>query len=103
MSRGSSQPPSGVDQVKSQWKNPKDILELLLLVGGDIIQKALGQLASQPYLPVAFSFGWVAYAFFALVTIVGEHKLMPEPDFQRWLLIPKLGIYVTIGPRFLAA
>ena len=26
-------------EVKSQWRNPSDILSLLLLVGGDVIQR----------------------------------------------------------------
>ena len=29
---------------KSQWSNPGDILSLLLLIGGDIVQKAIAQL-----------------------------------------------------------
>ena len=91
MDSGGSQTSLGVDRVKSQWKNPKDILSLLLLVGGDVIQKSLGQLASQPYLPVAFSFGWVAYAFSALMTVVGEHKLMPEPDCPAVVINTKTG------------
>lgn len=69
-------------QEKTQWRTPKDILSLLLLVGGDVVQKALGQLAAEPFVPVAFSFGWVAYAFSALLSAVGDHKIMPEPDYQ---------------------
>ena len=78
-------------QIRSQWENPSDILSLLLLVGGDVIQKALGQLAHQPYLPVAFSFGWVAYAFSGVSAAVGEHKLMPESDCQAVVINVKNG------------
>lgn len=67
-------------QLRSQWTNPSDILSLLLLVGGDVIQKALGQRAGHRFTPVAFSFGWVSYAFSVLLSAVGEKKIMPEPD-----------------------
>lgn len=68
------------NQLRSQWTNPSDILSLLLLVGGDVIQKALGQRAGHRFTPVAFSFGWVSYAFSVLLSAVGEKKIMPEPD-----------------------
>ncbi|PYI05119.1 hypothetical protein BO78DRAFT_419978 [Aspergillus sclerotiicarbonarius CBS 121057] len=81
-------------ELRSQWTNPGDVMSLLMLVGGDIVQKALAQLVgvrfqllprscSGPscYLtPVAFSFGWVAYAFSSLATIFGDRRLMPTPD-----------------------
>ncbi|KAF3930112.1 hypothetical protein ABW19_dt0206710 [Dactylella cylindrospora] len=82
-----------------QWSNPSDILSLLLLIGGDVVQKAIAQLVglrvphrSKLYsekednayfftlTPVAFSFGWVAYAFNSLMTVFGNGTLMPEPD-----------------------
>lgn len=83
-------PESVVSQMHNQWSNP-DVLALLLLVGGDIIQKALAQFVGVPvkipgsklrlYLtPVAFSFGWVSYAFMALMSCIGNNRLMPEPD-----------------------
>lgn len=79
-------------QLDSQWRNPSDILSLLLIIGGDIVQHAIAQLFGvyiQPspkwpkiYLtPVAFSFGWVGYAFISLATVMGDKQLMPsEPD-----------------------
>ena len=78
-------------QLRAQWRNPGDVLSLLLLVGGDIVQKALAQLVGvrlhtwktgpDIYItPVAFSFGWVAYAFTSLMGIFGDRRLMPEPD-----------------------
>lgn len=65
---------------QSQWTNPKDVFSVLLLLGGDVVNRALAQLAGTCLTPVAFSFGWVAYAVSALVSSVGENKLMPAPD-----------------------
>jgi hypothetical protein len=77
--------------LRAQWQHPGDILSLLLLVGGDVVQKALAQLVGvsfRPFArgpniyvtPVAFSFGWVAYAFSSLMSIFGDGRLMPDPD-----------------------
>ncbi|KAK6353605.1 hypothetical protein TWF696_005568 [Orbilia brochopaga] len=85
--------------LKDQWSNPSDILSLLLLIGGDIVQQAIAQLVAlriphrrklrdeaddNAYFftlaPVAFSFGWVAYAFNSLMTVFGTGTLMPAPD-----------------------
>lgn len=33
--------------LRGQWGNPRDILSLLLLVGGDVVQKAIAQLVGQ--------------------------------------------------------
>ena len=70
--------------LQSQWRNPSDILSLLLLIGGDIIRFALAQQAGDSYpTPVVFSFGWVAYAFTALLSAVSNDRLMPvTPDFS---------------------
>lgn len=76
---------------RAQWRQPGDILSLLLLVGGDVVQQALAQLVGVRFClfrtghniyltPVAFSFGWVAYAFSSLVSIFGDRRLMPNPD-----------------------
>ncbi|CAM6028782.1 unnamed protein product [Sphagnum balticum] len=67
--------------LSSQWKNPADILSVLLLIGGDIIQKAIAQLSGDYLVPVAFSFGWVVYSFSTLMSIVGDGRLMPVPDY----------------------
>ncbi|KAJ9609566.1 hypothetical protein H2200_005893 [Cladophialophora chaetospira] len=64
----------------AQWKNPGDVFSVLLILGGDVVARALAQLAGSPLTPVAFSFGWVAYAVTAVVSAVGENKLMPLPD-----------------------
>src|SRR6218665_925168 len=85
----------------NQWRNPGVILSLLLLIGGEVVQKAIAQLVGlrvphhsklhnekddNAYFftltPVAFSFGWVAYAFNSLIAVFGNGNLMPEPDTQ---------------------
>jgi hypothetical protein len=81
---------SDSDLLRAQFSNPSDILSLLLLVGGDIVQKAIAQFVGvRPFkwapmtslTPVAFSFGWVAYAFMSLMSVVGDCRLMPDsPD-----------------------
>ena len=88
------QPSSTKEELRAQWTNPADVLSLLLLIGGDIVQKVIAQLIGrtiQPFKgrnleigisPVAFSFGWVAYAFTNLLSAVGEKQLMPTADQQ---------------------
>ncbi|KAK5378695.1 hypothetical protein LTR11_004390 [Exophiala xenobiotica] len=70
--------PSG--EFWTQWKNPGDVFSVLLILGGDVILRALAQLSGSGITPVAFSFGWVAYAITAVVSAIGENKLMPLPD-----------------------
>lgn len=65
----------------TQWRNPTDVLSVLLIIGGDIIQKALAQLSGGLLVPVAFSFGWVAYSFSTVMSVVGDGKLMPATDY----------------------
>lgn len=83
--------PSTSDEIKAQWQDPGNIFSLLLLVGGDVIQKAIAQLAGVRYkipwigqtvylTPIAFSFGWVGYAFTSLAAVLGDHRLIPVPD-----------------------
>lgn len=61
---------SPIEEVSRQWGNPTDILTLLLLIGGNIVQMAIAQLSGYKIripgkgnlhlsiAPVAFSFGW---------------------------------------------
>ncbi|GKZ83522.1 hypothetical protein AnigIFM56816_008617 [Aspergillus niger] len=63
-----------------QWTQPSDVFSVLLILGGDVVGRALAQVAGSPVTPVAFSFGWVAYSVTAVVTAIGENKLMPPPD-----------------------
>ncbi|MCJ1233300.1 hypothetical protein MMC14_001255 [Varicellaria rhodocarpa] len=85
-------------EVASQWADPSDILSLLLLVGGDVIQRAIAQLSGDPRMPtpVVFSFGWVAYTFTALLSAVGDNRLMPSaPDLQSVVINAKNGFVRT--------
>ncbi|GAW14633.1 hypothetical protein ANO14919_040360 [Xylariales sp. No.14919] len=86
------------NELSSQWQNPRDILSVLLLIGGDIVQKAIAQLHGvyiepakgwpRVYLtPVAFSFGWVGYAVTSLTSVIGDKQLMPaNPDSHSILI-----------------
>ncbi|KDQ18343.1 hypothetical protein BOTBODRAFT_52406 [Botryobasidium botryosum FD-172 SS1] len=74
---------------KSQWQDPSDILTVLTIIGGDIVQGALAQLVSshpRPFTPVAFSFGWIAWSFSAIIAAIGSRRLMPMPDFPCTLI-----------------
>ncbi|KAF2246865.1 hypothetical protein BU26DRAFT_430929 [Trematosphaeria pertusa] len=72
---------SNAAQLRSQWSNPGDVLSLLLIIGGDIVQKALAQTTAGRIPPVCFSFGWVAYSFSTLVGVIGDGRLLPPPDY----------------------
>ncbi|KAF7968405.1 hypothetical protein HWV62_30641 [Athelia sp. TMB] len=79
----STQTAANFASIKAQWTDPSDILTILTIIGGDIIQGALAQLVSshpRPFTPVAFSFGWVAYSFSAVLQAVGSRRLLPDPD-----------------------
>ena len=41
----------------AQWKNPGDVFSVLLILGGDVVARALAQLSGSKITPVAFSFG----------------------------------------------
>ncbi|KAF5361571.1 hypothetical protein D9757_011548 [Collybiopsis confluens] len=91
--------------VRAQWKNPNDILTLLMIIGGDIVRGALSQLASsdpRPFTPVAFSFGWVVYSFSAILSIVGSHRLAPEPDYRCSLIDVQSGYARDVNSWVLA-
>ncbi len=75
--------PALAANVKTQWTNPSDILSLLLILGGDVIQRALAQQTGDRWpAPVVFSFGWVAYSFTGLLAAVGDNVLLPAPDLS---------------------
>jgi hypothetical protein len=44
-------------QFFTQWTHPKDVFSVLLILGGDVVGRALAQLAGGWLTPVAFSFG----------------------------------------------
>lgn len=67
------------NEFANQWTRPNDIFSVLLILGGDVIQLACASMAggtSMPPNPVAFSFGWVAYAVSALLSTIGENRLI---------------------------
>jgi hypothetical protein len=72
--------PSSTAFLRLQWANPAEIMPLLLIIGGDIVQKALAQLSGGYFVPVPFSFGWVAYSFSVLTAVFGGGKITPLPD-----------------------
>ncbi|KAK8920150.1 hypothetical protein VCV18_008985 [Metarhizium anisopliae] len=67
-------------EFRSQWKNPGDVFSVLLILGGDVVARALAQLV-----------GWVAYAVSAVVVAVGENKIMPLPDTSCEVINAKSG------------
>lgn len=81
-------------ELRSQWARPSDILSLLLILGGDIVQTAIASLVGYKLrlpgrknptvsiAPVAFSFGWVAYGFLNLIEVVGDMQLMPATNYR---------------------
>ena len=42
---------------KAQWSSMGDVFSVLLILGGDVIERALAQLVGSGITPVAFSFG----------------------------------------------
>jgi len=44
-------------EFKYQWLRPGDVFSVLLILGGDVIARALSQLAGGVFTPVTFSFG----------------------------------------------
>jgi hypothetical protein len=72
--RNEEQAVSVASYLATQWDNPSDILSILLLLGPDIVQRAIAQLAGRVITPVAFSLGWVSYAASAVLSSVGGKK-----------------------------
>ncbi|KAF3931957.1 hypothetical protein ABW20_dc0101834 [Dactylellina cionopaga] len=64
--RVSFNPEVAPSEFASQWRNPGDVFSVLLILGGDVVGRAIAQLAGAGITPVAFSFG--------------ENRLMPLPD-----------------------
>ncbi|KAL8346353.1 hypothetical protein RB598_000316 [Gaeumannomyces tritici] len=80
------------NEIRTQWMMPSDVFSVLLILGGDVVGRALAQLAGSGLAPVAFSFGWVGYSIMVLVSAVGENKLMPlDPDCKCKVINGKSG------------
>jgi len=45
------------EDFSSQWRHPRDVFSVLLLLGGDVVLRALGQISGTWFTPVTFSFG----------------------------------------------
>jgi hypothetical protein len=65
----------------AQWTNPSDVSTVVMIIGGDVVRTALAQSTGTWFTPVCFSFGWVSYAFMVLVNVLGDGRLLPQPDF----------------------
>lgn len=70
-----------ISELRAQWSSPVDTSSILLVIGGDVVQQAFAQGTGKFYTPVCFSFGCVAYAFIALVNVIGDGRLLPKPDY----------------------
>lgn len=44
-------------EFSNQWQHPSDVFSVLLILGGDVVARALAQLVGSRFTPVAFSFG----------------------------------------------
>jgi len=78
-----------ITELAAQFSTPSDVSSVLMIIGGDVVQKALAQTTGCWYTPVCFSFGWVGYAFMILINIIGDGRLLPPPDypvkvFDKW-------------------
>lgn len=77
------------EYFRQQGSNPYGVVAVLLLVGGDVIQKAMAQQTGSKtsfFTPVAFSFGWVSYAFQCLASAMGSRVYMPPPENSSWVV-----------------
>jgi hypothetical protein len=84
------------DLFQDQFTNPKEIMAIMLLIGGDVIQRAIAQLVggtNATFTPVAFSFGWVTYAFSSVANAVGDGTFLPQPEY------PSIVVNASSGDR----
>ncbi|KAI0597006.1 hypothetical protein F4775DRAFT_271755 [Biscogniauxia sp. FL1348] len=77
---------------REQLQNPSEVFSVLLIIGGDIVQKAVAQLSGRRVTFVVFSFGWVSYAFNSLMSAFGDGSLMPDPDVACEVITVSSGI-----------
>ncbi|KAF2087719.1 hypothetical protein K490DRAFT_41192 [Saccharata proteae CBS 121410] len=71
---------AAAERIQSQWINPTGVLQILLIVAGDVVGGALEQLSGGHITPVVFSFGWVGYAQQAFVSAISLHRLLKPPN-----------------------
>lgn len=79
--------------LAGQWRNPSDVTTILMIIGGDVVRKALAQTTGTLFTPVCFSFGWVAYAFTVIIDIIGDGRLLPQPDYPAKLINLNTGYF----------
>ncbi|KAL4802580.1 hypothetical protein BDV18DRAFT_146933 [Aspergillus unguis] len=85
-------PGATADNFRDEWSNPSNYaFTILLLIGGDLVNRALAQIVGSWLAPVAFSFGWVSYATSAVCTALGSYRLMPDADTGCCLINGKNG------------
>lgn len=83
--------------LRHQILNPQGILAVLLLVGSDVVQKAIAQSIGgcdsswSRFTPVAFSFGWVSYAANSVVAALGDGLFLPKADTSGYVITLKSG------------
>lgn len=71
--RGGDESLTPHNEFYSQLVNPSDVFSVLLILGGDVISRALAQLAGSGVAPVTFSFGTLLYSVFLLVIYLNIH------------------------------
>jgi hypothetical protein len=79
--RSANDSTSTISELTVQWTNPSDVSTILMIIGGEVVRNALAQSTGTWFTPVCFSFGWVSYAFLTLVSVVGDGRLLPPPDY----------------------
>lgn len=67
---------AAINEFRIQWTQPSDTFSVLLIVGGDVIQLTLANLTGGIVTPIAFSFGWVAYAITAALGAMSNNRLI---------------------------
>lgn len=67
---------AAINEFRTQWTRPSDTFSVLLIVGGDVIQLTLANLTGGIVTPIAFSFGWVAYAVTAALGAMSNNRLI---------------------------
>jgi hypothetical protein len=74
--------PRAIPDLPSQWRSPGDVLSVLLLLGGDLVQAAVAEFGSAPYgfCPVPFSFGWAAFALSTVLMVLDDGHLLPRQN-----------------------
>ncbi|KAL1868937.1 hypothetical protein Daus18300_005773 [Diaporthe australafricana] len=74
---------------QGQFSNPAGVLSVLLLVGGDTVQKAVAQMTGgrhAVFTPVVFSFGWVSYSVSMVATAFGDAIFLPRPEYSGYVV-----------------